>query len=115
MSQQSVSGSSCSGGHLVLPGRREFLQVGSLAGLGLSLGSTALIAPGAALVNLLGDCDGPSAPDISGAASVAGAHVHLYGKADVRVRRKMGHVTALGASPQDALDTARLAAGIVRL
>jgi len=39
MSQQSVSGSSCSGGHLVLPGRREFLQVGSLAGLGLSLGS----------------------------------------------------------------------------
>jgi 5-(carboxyamino)imidazole ribonucleotide synthase len=83
--------------------------------LGLSLGSTALIAPGAALVNLLGDRDGPSAPDISGAASVAGAHVHLYGKADVRVRRKMGHVTALGASPQDALDTARLAAGIVRL
>ncbi len=83
--------------------------------LGLSLGSTALIAPGAALVNLLGDRDGPSAPDISGAASVAGAHIHLYGKADVRVRRKMGHVTALGASPQDALDTARLAAGIVRL
>ena len=83
--------------------------------LGLSLGSTALIAPGAALVNLLGDRDGPSAPDISGAASVAGAHVHLYGKADVRMRRKMGHVTALGASPQDALDTARLAAGIVRL
>ncbi|MGA1617400.1 MAG: hypothetical protein ACO37F_02670 [Pirellulales bacterium] len=39
MSQQSVSGSSCSGGHFALPGRREFLQVGSLAGLGLSLGS----------------------------------------------------------------------------
>jgi phosphoribosylaminoimidazole carboxylase (NCAIR synthetase) len=31
------------------------------------------------------------------------------------VRRKMGHVTALGGSPQDALQTARLAASMVRL
>jgi 5-(carboxyamino)imidazole ribonucleotide synthase len=46
---------------------------------------------------------------------VGGAHVHLYGKAEVRVRRKMGHVTALGSSPEDALETARLAASMVRL
>ncbi len=83
--------------------------------LGLSLGPTELVAPGAALVNLLGDHDGPSNPDISEAAAIGGAHVHLYGKADVRVRRKMGHVTALGASPTDALQTARLAASRVRL
>ncbi len=83
--------------------------------LGLSLGPTELVAPGAALVNLLGDHDGPSNPDISEAAAIGGAHVHLYGKADVRVRRKMGHVTALGASPMDALQTARLAASRVRL
>jgi 5-(carboxyamino)imidazole ribonucleotide synthase len=83
--------------------------------LGLPLGSTALVAPGAALVNLLGDHDGPSRPHIADAASIEGAHVHLYGKAEVRVRRKMGHVTALGGSPQDALQTARLAASMVRL
>ncbi len=83
--------------------------------LGLSLGPTELVAPGAALVNLLGDHDSPSNPDISEAAAIGGAHVHLYGKADVRVRRKMGHVTALGASPTDALQTARLAASRVRL
>ena len=83
--------------------------------LGLPLGSTALIAPGAALVNLLGDHDGPSRPHIADAASIEGAHVHLYGKAEVRVRRKMGHVTALGGSPDDALQTARLAASMVRL
>ena len=83
--------------------------------LGLPLGPTELIAPGAALVNLLGQRDGPSDPDITEAAAIGGAHVHLYGKADVRVRRKMGHVTALGASPEDALDTARLAASAVRL
>ena len=41
--------------------------------------------------------------------------MHLYGKAEVRVRRKMGHVTALGSSPEDALETARLAAQMVRL
>ena len=83
--------------------------------LGLPLGPTELIAPGAALVNLLGDRDGPSHPDISEAAAIGGAHVHLYGKADVRVRRKMGHVTALGARPEDALETARRAAALVRL
>ncbi len=83
--------------------------------LGLPLGPTELVAPGAALVNLLGDHDGPSNPDISKAAAIGGAHVHLYGKADVRVRRKMGHVTALGASAMDALQTARLAASRVRL
>jgi len=83
--------------------------------LGLPLGPTELVAPGAALVNLLGDHDGPSNPDISAAVAIGGAHVHLYGKADVRVRRKMGHVTALGASPMDALQTARLAASRVRL
>ncbi len=83
--------------------------------LGLPLGPTELVAPGAALVNLLGDHDGPSNPDISEAVAIGGAHVHLYGKADVRVRRKMGHVTALGASAMDALQTARLAASRVRL
>ncbi|MSO44950.1 MAG: 5-(carboxyamino)imidazole ribonucleotide synthase [Thermoleophilia bacterium] len=83
--------------------------------LGLPLGSTALIAPGAALVNLLGGHDGPSNPDIVDAAGIEGAHIHLYGKADVRVRRKMGHVTALGTDPDDALQTARLAASLVRL
>lgn len=83
--------------------------------LGLPLGPTELIAPGAALVNLLGAHDGPSNPGITEAAAIGGAHVHLYGKAEVRVRRKMGHVTALGSSPEDALETARLAASAVRL
>jgi len=67
------------------------------------------------MVNLLGEHDGPSRPDITEAAAIGGAHIHLYGKADVRVRRKMGHVTALGGTPAEALETARLAASAVRL
>jgi 5-(carboxyamino)imidazole ribonucleotide synthase len=35
------------------------------------------------------------------------AKLHLYGKAEARRGRKMGHVTCLGASPADALATAR--------
>ena len=66
-------------------------------------------------MNLLGERDGPSNPDITEAAAIGGAPVHHYGKAEVRVRRKMGHVTALGSSPEDALETARLAAQMVRL
>jgi 5-(carboxyamino)imidazole ribonucleotide synthase len=83
--------------------------------LGLPLGDVALRAPAAAMVNLLGDRAGPAAPDLRAALAVPGAHVHLYGKADVRPRRKMGHVTALGATPEEALARARAAAGAVRL
>jgi 5-(carboxyamino)imidazole ribonucleotide synthase len=46
---------------------------------------------------------------------VPGAHLHLYDKAEVRPGRKMGHVTALGASPEDALARARAAAAAVGL
>jgi 5-(carboxyamino)imidazole ribonucleotide synthase len=76
---------------------------------GLPLGSTELLAPAAATVNWLGS--GPERPaqptGIADALAVPGAHVHLYDKRLVRERRKMGHVTALGDSPEAALATAR--------
>ena len=37
-------------------------------------------------------------------------HLHIYGKATVFERRKMGHVTALGATVEEALAQARTAA-----
>ena len=43
------------------------------------------------------------------------AHLHLYDKAEVRPGRKMGHVTALGATADEALDVARRAAAAVGL
>ncbi len=75
------------------------------------LGATDLVAPAAAMVNLLGTRGGPAKPDgLAGAKAVAQAYVHLYGKREVRPGRKMGHVTALGATPEDALARAREAA-----
>jgi 5-(carboxyamino)imidazole ribonucleotide synthase len=82
---------------------------------GLPLGSTALRTGGAATVNLLGA--GPDRPArLSGAdRALAGrdVHLHLYDKRRVFERRKMGHVTALGASADEALAAAHRAAAAI--
>ena len=40
-------------------------------------------------------------------AEESNARVHLYGKREARVGRKMGHVTCLGVGMAEALATAR--------
>jgi len=70
---------------------------------GWPLGSTALVRP-AAMANLLGDWwphDGRS-PDFARMVAVPGVRLHLYGKAEPRPGRKMGHLTALAASAEEA-------------
>jgi len=69
----------------------------------LPLGSPATVTP-AAIVNLLGDVwlQG-AAPDIPHALQVPGTRLHLYGKAGARGGRKMGHLSAIGDTPQEAL------------
>jgi 5-(carboxyamino)imidazole ribonucleotide synthase len=63
---------------------------------GLPLGSTAMTRPAVAMVNVLGEtwADGP--PDWVAAWSDPDVAVHLYGKAEPRPGRKMGHLTAWG-------------------
>ena len=69
----------------------------------LPLGSTEVIRPGA-IVNLLGDLwMGDEPPAFDAALALPGVRVHLYGKRQARPGRKMGHLSALGASPQEAL------------
>ncbi len=83
--------------------------------LDLPLGSVDMRTQRAVMVNLLGTRTGPAEITIGGAAAVPGAHVHLYGKTEVRVGRKMGHVTALGSTLEDSLKRARQAAAQVGL
>lgn len=84
--------------------------------LGWPLGSTDLITPAAVMVNLLGKRNGATNPDgIRAALKIPGAHLHLYGKRDVRVGRKMGHITALGATLAEAEAAAQHAADLVEL
>ena len=83
--------------------------------LGWPLGSPALVAPAAAMVNLLGGGDGPGTPaGLAEALRCPGAHVHVYGKTRSARGRKMGHVTALGATPDEAAAKARHAAERIR-
>jgi 5-(carboxyamino)imidazole ribonucleotide synthase len=81
--------------------------------LGLPLGDTGLRAPSAVMVNLLGTSTEPL--DVESALGVPQTFVHVYGKAENRPGRKMGHVTALGASLADACQRAESAAGRVRV
>lgn len=83
--------------------------------VGWPLGSTSLRAPAVAMVNLLGKQRAPGAAlGLNTALAVPGAHVHLYGKTMSGAGRKMGHVTALGATPAEALASARRAADAIR-
>ena len=59
----------------------------------------------AAMINILGTGERRAAR-LQGVASALGdpaAHLHLYDKREVFERRKMGHLTVLGKSPEDAL------------
>jgi 5-(carboxyamino)imidazole ribonucleotide synthase len=58
---------------------------------GWPLGSTRLKAAGAEMINLIGD----EILDWETIAAEPGAHLHHYGKSDVRPGRKMGHVNRL--------------------
>jgi 5-(carboxyamino)imidazole ribonucleotide synthase len=82
---------------------------------GLPLGSVELRVGGMATVNLLGV--GPErdarALGVERALQLPDVHVHLYDKRRVFERRKMGHVTALAASPEEALARAREAAALI--
>jgi 5-(carboxyamino)imidazole ribonucleotide synthase len=75
---------------------------------GLPLGSTAQLKP-AAMVNLLGDLWLNGEPDWSGALALPDVKLHLYGKRDPRVGRKMGHLTAMADSVDEALGKALMA------
>lgn len=68
---------------------------------GLPLGSPAQLAP-AAMANLLGDLWAGGEPDWAAALADPAVKLHLYGKAAPRPGRKMGHLTALGASVEEA-------------
>jgi len=69
----------------------------------LPLGSTELITP-AAIVNLLGDVWLKGEPNFAAALAVPGVRLHLYEKHTPRAGRKMGHLSAVGVSANEALE-----------
>jgi 5-(carboxyamino)imidazole ribonucleotide synthase len=70
---------------------------------GLPLGSTERIKP-AAMANLLGDEWSTGEPDWNRSLETPNVKLHLYGKHEAKVGRKMGHLTALADSPEQAVE-----------
>jgi 5-(carboxyamino)imidazole ribonucleotide synthase len=75
---------------------------------GLPLGSTELLRP-AAMSNLLGELWRQGEPDWPAVLAFPDVKLHLYGKLEPRTGRKMGHLTALADTPQEAARIVRAA------
>ncbi len=69
---------------------------------GLPLGSTDFYKP-SAMANLLGDLWENGAPNFAAALENKAVKLHLYGKQEARRGRKMGHLTALAGTAEDAV------------
>ena len=91
-------------GHYTIEGARTSQFENHVrAVLGLPLGDPSLREGAAVMVNVLGHRSGPvQAEGFADALAVPGAKVHLYGKPEVRPKRKMGHVTVTGPDAADA-------------
>ena len=93
------------------------LQVRAMAGLPLP--KPRHHSP-AIMLNLLGDiwfdaAGKPRTPNWQAVLALPGTHLHLYGKLDARVGRKMGHLNITGADVAAVKATARKAADILGL
>ncbi len=71
----------------------------------LPLGSGESVVP-AAMVNLLGELWEQGEPNWQAVLSDPQVHLHLYGKADPRAGRKMGHLTVLAGTVEEAAQRA---------
>lgn len=80
----------------------------------LPLVAPRMLAPAIVMVNILGTGEGD---DLGGTADLLrdpDVALHLYGKAHAALRRKMGHFTVLGATPDEALSKAQRGRALLR-
>lgn len=95
-------------GHLTIEGcRTSQFEQQVRAVCGLPLGPTDSLRP-AAMANLLGDLWDDGQPNWQAALAI-GASIHLYGKELPRPGRKMGHLTVLADTPEEAQAAALVA------
>lgn len=86
-----------SGHHTIEANRTSQFEQHIRAITGLPLGSTEMVAPAAAMINILGERDGEvRVAGLEKVLEMPDVHVHLYGKSPTKVARKMGHITVRG-------------------
>lgn len=83
--------------------------------MGWPLGDTGLRAPGVVMVNILGREDAEGwAENYPEVLDDPAAHLHLYGKRHSRKGRKMGHITVLASTVEEAIERAESAEQTLR-
>jgi 5-(carboxyamino)imidazole ribonucleotide synthase len=82
----------------------------------LPLGETDMIVPAAVMVNILGERQGIAQLNgLTDALSVPNVGVHVYGKANTKPERKMGHITAIANNLEEAQRNAQLARTLISI
>lgn len=83
---------------------------------GMPLGSTDMIVPAAVMINILGERNGKAEPKgIEEAEKIPGVTVHIYGKIETRIERKMGHLTAVGETLKEVHENALRARALISI
>lgn len=83
---------------------------------GMELGPTDMKYSAVAMINILGERDGPV--DLSGvekAESIEGVNVYIYGKSPTKIDRKMGHINAASGTMEEAIANARKARSLINI
>ncbi len=73
-----------------------------------------MLAPAIVMVNILGAGEGDELDGTSDLLRDPDVALHIYGKAHAALRRKMGHFTVLGATPDEALSKAERGRALLR-
>lgn len=77
---------------------------------GMPLGNTHMNFPAAAMINILGERNTiASVSGLEKALAIPNVSVHIYGKAETRKERKMGHITVADSTIYEAYRKAKLA------
>lgn len=77
---------------------------------GLPLGVTDLLPKAVVMKNILGEKNGSGIPEgLEKVLAMKNVTVHMYGKHESRIGRKMGHITVVGSSTKECLTKANKA------
>ena len=83
---------------------------------GMQLGSSDMKHNAAVMINLLGIRDGTAdARGVENAMAIDGVTVHMYGKHEVKIGRKMGHLTAVADTLEEASSRAEQAFELIEI
>lgn len=83
---------------------------------GMPIGDTDLIVPAAVMINVLGERHGPAeAKGLEKIMEMPNVSVHIYGKKETKLERKMGHITVVGKTVKECLEIAEHARKILTI